>query len=338
MRKPDVTVSNRGRISEIVLSCKNSNIDTIVFPVGSIDKPQYGANSVPPSPAELSLVTRLAQWSKDNMDQFYTSSTALPAIPQKTPVQVSNRPSSTPGGTFLRPVHKKFSLLANVADRGYFVIFGEVVKIFKRDGLLTELYVTDYTTNNLFFDYKDKEADNNGVWDPNYRNENNQASECPKGRITICITLWQPHSEWANQNLAKGDIVRINNMHVKYENGYLEGVCHTDSRYPEKVDVSVIPANNTTFGELPGLLGRREKYQAALLAPAGNEGKAAKRRAAKQKKEKEKKQEEEKRRLAKENERTLPAKPNNTVTKSGPVQTSNGLNANSRSKIRYFIA
>lgn len=60
--------------------------------------------------------------------------------------------------------------------------------------------------------------------------------------MTLQVTLWQPHSAYAKENVHEDSYVALNNVHIKSERltGRTEGVIHGDRLYPDKVGIRVL--------------------------------------------------------------------------------------------------
>jgi protection-of-telomeres protein 1 len=138
---------------------------------------------------------------------------------------------------------KKFSFLKDIKDGTYVTLVGEVRKLW---GNLhgTQMYLTDYTSNSLLFDYKSNDGQAEGQDGDTHgylANTQRRGWGGPFGRMTIQITLWPPHDSFVNIEVVEGEIVLVRNVHITFRNKYLEGKLHTDRRFPQKVDVRKIP-------------------------------------------------------------------------------------------------
>jgi hypothetical protein len=130
------------------------------------------------------------------------------------------------------------------------------------------LYVTDYTVNKSLFDYGDKsDEENEGGADDTFGfltrpTREKRAWQGPRGRMTLQVTLWDPHSYHARENVTEDAYILLRNVHVKADrtNGLLEGVMHTDKKYPEKVDVRVIEEDHQNDPRLVELMTRKREY------------------------------------------------------------------------------
>lgn len=128
-----------------------------------------------------------------------------------------------------------------------------VVKTWYQDDRV-HLYVTDYTVNKSLFEYRDKsddEDDGEGEGESIFGDRfgfttrdahEKRAWQGPMGRMTLQITLWEPHSTFARENVSEGAYVALSNVHVKADkmNGIIEGAIHTDKWYPKKVGIRIL--------------------------------------------------------------------------------------------------
>ena len=164
--------------------------------------------------------------------------------------------SARPVITNSTPRRDKFSLIADVKADTYYDLTGEVVKIYPSNGVV-ELYISDYTSNQLLYDYEWGSGENrdNSTYDRRWPG--------PFGKYTLMVTLWEPHSYFAQNSVEQGDIVSLRNMYVKYsKSGKLEGVVHTDRMHPERIGITVI--NDTAKekdSKVKNILMRRSEYE-----------------------------------------------------------------------------
>jgi hypothetical protein len=160
---------------------------------------------------------------------------------------------------------RKFSLLKDIKDGQYVNLVGEVRKCW---GTLhgTQMYLTDYTSNNLLFDYKTgdgqiqgQDGDEHGYLD----NMQKKGWNGPFGKMSIQITLWPPHDTFVNKDVAVGDIMLVRNVHIAFRDKCLEGKLHTDNKNPQQVDVRNIPQTDPL---VLAMKARRSDYERQKLA------------------------------------------------------------------------
>ena len=137
----------------------------------------------------------------------------------------------------------KFALVQDLEVATYRDLVGQVVKMYPHSDR-EEIYVTDYTFNNLLWNYNPehedlgREGDDYGYLP---RRAENKKWPGPWGKQTLTVALWSPHAQWARSNVEVGDFVRLRNVHIKRsQDAKLEGVLHTDQRYPDRIEISLI--------------------------------------------------------------------------------------------------
>lgn len=199
----------------------------------------------PPSAEEQSYaLSLLNQGSRPTSPPVPAPAPVINATPK--PVQRSNFPTpasaKTPANT-----PKRFSLLKDLEYSRFADIVGQVVKTFPASYDRFTLYVTDYTHHKDLFNYTQEDDGAGRDGDPFGYAPRRQKREWPGpfGRMTIQITLYNPHAGFAQANVAEGNFVLLQNVHIKESkmHGRMEGVIHTDRVYKEKIYVSVIEDN-----------------------------------------------------------------------------------------------
>ncbi|EFR00421.1 telomere-binding alpha subunit central domain-containing protein [Nannizzia gypsea CBS 118893] len=187
------------------------------------------------------------------------------AAPQKqlTPKHTSSQTASP------RLPGRKFCLLKDAAFSSFIDITGQVVKTFMEGDGRFILYVTDYTSNKNLYNYV-QPSRGTGDDDSEYRYINkNKGRQWPGpfGTMTIQVTLWEPHARYARENVKVDDYVTLYNVNIKTDkfSGRMEGVLHTDRRYPDKIQVHIINDNETDV-HIRQLVGRKKHYWRTLRA------------------------------------------------------------------------
>ena len=167
----------------------------------------------------------------------------------------------------------KFSLVKDLRIDTFYDIVGQVARLYP-DNDRSELYLSDYTSSGLLWNYIDpkQQAEIEGDrWVPEV--QENRDWPGPWGKMTLSVTLWSPHSYFANSNVKVGDFVHLRNVHVKWsKDGKMEGVLHTDRRNPDRIDVTILK-NHENDDQVKDVLRRKRdywiKYKAKL--PSGYE-------------------------------------------------------------------
>ena len=132
----------------------------------------------------------------------------------------------------------KFSTLNGVCTDKFYDLVGQVIKMYPVNDVL-EVYLSDYTTNNLLFNYDYQEPN-----DPEfeYASDVKRRWPGPFGQQTVQVTLFQPHAGYARTHIFENEFVLLRNVHIKYNtysaNNRLEGVLHANKFYPDDINVS----------------------------------------------------------------------------------------------------
>ncbi|KAL1969704.1 hypothetical protein VTN77DRAFT_8257 [Rasamsonia byssochlamydoides] len=211
-------------------------------------------NSVEPTPQEKAYANSLL-----NLVQARSTEQPRQETPDKRPsvTQAVSREKTT-------GIKKRsFSLIKDVSGEVYVDLVVHVVKTFpEQDKFL--LYVTDYTTNKALFEYAQSDDEDQGRPgdEYGYRPRPKRRWQGPFGRMTLQVTLWQPHAYFAQQNVKEGDYVYLRNVHIKQPeggNGMINGRIHGDRVYPDKICVSLI-ADNDDDPRVKELKKRKQEY------------------------------------------------------------------------------
>lgn len=167
------------------------------------------------------------------------------------------KPSSS-----IAPVQRqKFSLIENVAIDSFYDLVGQVVKLYPNNGR-TELYITDYTSNTLLYAYewgREGEASSRDGDPYGYAPRASNKWRGPFGKMTLTVTLWPPHSHFAHSDVKEDDFVSLRNVRIKYSaDSKVEGVLHTDRRYPDRIDITVLKDHQDD--RVKDVLRRKREY------------------------------------------------------------------------------
>lgn len=162
------------------------------------------------------------------------------------PAQESNLPVS--GATPMMPIKRreKFSLIKDVRIDMFYDLVGQVVKKYPSNGCV-ELYITDYTANQLLYNYEwgvtsggenSREGDE---FDYIPRNSMSKKWPGPFGRMTLMVSLWPPHSYFVQSEVKEQQFVLLRNVRIRFsKDAKVEGSIHTDQRHTDRIDVSVL--------------------------------------------------------------------------------------------------
>jgi hypothetical protein len=181
---------------------------------------------------------------------------------------VNAAPVSSSSSHVISSTRDKFSLLKDIQVNTFYDLVGHVVKIYNSGDRVT-VYLSDYTSNGLFFNYEwgkgrsddDQYGDGYGYAAP----KADKTWPGPYGRLTIQITLWPPHSEFALNNIRPGSYVLLHNVHIKTGRDvmHFEGVMHGDRNYPSKINIQILTITNegSTDNRLIEMLRRKKDYE-----------------------------------------------------------------------------
>ncbi|KAL9003250.1 MAG: hypothetical protein Q9188_003865 [Gyalolechia gomerana] len=139
----------------------------------------------------------------------------------------------------------KFALIQDIKVETFYDLVGQVVKVYPSNGVV-ELYLTDYTSNSLLFNYEW------GRDDPTVEaGESNSLCGSatstfrqwpgPPGKVTLTVSLFPPHSYYAQHNVKENHFVFLRNTRIKWSKDMkVEGCLHTDQRNSDRVDIAII--------------------------------------------------------------------------------------------------
>ena len=168
----------------------------------------------------------------------------------------------------------KFSLIKDVETNNYYDLVGQVVKLYASNGNV-ELYITDYTSNSLLYNYEwglsaveDATPREGDEFD--YAPRRNSASHSkwpgPFGRHTLMVTLWPPHCDFAQSNVKESDFVYLRNVFIRCnKKARVEGSIHTDKKYPDKVELKILK-DHRDDDRIKNILRRKIEYSEKFKA------------------------------------------------------------------------
>lgn len=172
--------------------------------------------------------------------------------------------SSKSGGRLGYGGRDKFSLIKDLQMSSFYDIVGQVVKTYPNNGRL-EMYITDYTSNNMLFRYQwdqeDKENSNDydNIWGDYSSSSKSKKWPGPYGQMTLMVTLWPPHSMFVQSNVNEWDFVLLQNVHVKQDRDLkMEGALHEDRQWPSRIQVSVLKDHSDE--RVKNVLRRKREY------------------------------------------------------------------------------
>lgn len=145
----------------------------------------------------------------------------------------------------------RFRFVKDIGPEQFVDLVGEVVKIFPGT-MAADLYITDYTSNNMLYNHKDVTTAGESQAVPREGDEfsyivSKPGSKWPGpyGTMTLAVNLWPPHSHFALRNVKVGDLVYLRNVRTKISKAQkIEGHLDGDYKYPEKVNIRVLTSHD----------------------------------------------------------------------------------------------
>lgn len=274
------------RWSGMTIGLSNRGTTWAVFPAASIPtamptsqlqlKHVKEPRAAVPNPSEMQYAVSLCN-SHDR-----STFSVLNVMPAST--FGAGSPSGSPPANSIR--RDKFTLIKNAQVETYYDLVAQVVKVYAHNDRV-ELYVSDYTSNNLLFNYEGDQDDDytSGREGDEYnyapRNSVLKKWNGPEGKLTLTITLWPPHADFGRETLKEKDFVHLRNVHIKWsQDKKMEGVLHSDRRYPDRIDVTIL-RNNEDDDRVKDVLRRKRAHE--KKSEDQNTGKVALARALKRK-------------------------------------------------------
>ncbi|KAJ5121604.1 uncharacterized protein N7515_009565 [Penicillium bovifimosum] len=157
-------------------------------------------------------------------------------------------------------------------------LLGQVVKLNTYDSEKSLLYLTDYTQNESLKNYKKPgDDDDSGREGDRFNHLNQRGNDWPGpwGRLTILVTLWEPHASYAREKIQAGDIVLLTYTRIKQGQYGIEASVHEDRKYREKIHVRKLIGKDDE--RVQALMERRTAYWKIHGEPKTENKKAKKR-------------------------------------------------------------
>ncbi|KAL8768783.1 MAG: hypothetical protein Q9209_005072 [Squamulea sp. 1 TL-2023] len=187
--------------------------------------------------------------SRDRTNDNIAPASISPLSTNQTQTMVGTPSTSTVAPSCVGS-RDKFALIKDVQIDSFYDLVGQVVKIYPSNGIV-ELYITDYTSNPLLFNYPWGHDDEKDSTLPKWKG--------PLGKNTLTVSLFTPHSYYAQSNVEIDQFVFLRNTRIKYsKDGKLEGSLHTDKISPNRVGITIIDDKNDD--RVKDLLRRKLEY------------------------------------------------------------------------------
>ncbi|KAF2138803.1 uncharacterized protein K452DRAFT_255690 [Aplosporella prunicola CBS 121167] len=172
---------------------------------------------------------------------------------------------------------QKFSLIKDIGPQRFSDLAVEVLRTYYHPGGQCEVYVTDYTENNLLYLYNQpmegEDFDDGPDGDTmNYLGDRRRKWPGPYGQLTLQVTLWEPHGSFARHHIREGHYVFLRNVHIKYDRSatHIEGALHDDRKYPGRIDINKLRPHDSLARELES---RKQAYLTRIETQNAKKGK-----------------------------------------------------------------
>ncbi|KAJ5894063.1 hypothetical protein N7495_005754 [Penicillium taxi] len=220
--------------------------------------------------ANLTIITGPGQFEPTSLEKRIARSLlehvtsqdnfVVPPPPKKTPkaIQGSNvvqasMPARNTGG--LLPI----SLIKDVQPGKLCQLIGQVVRAYTAEFDKCTLYITDYTENEQLENILKEDDENIAEGDSyGYLSRKSRGWPGPWGKMSLQVTLWEPHATFARAHIKPGNIVHITYARIKDGFMGLEGVIHQDRNFSSKVHIAVVLSEYNQHAR--DLMNRRKEY------------------------------------------------------------------------------
>ncbi|KAI9760897.1 MAG: TRAPP subunit trs31 [Chaenotheca gracillima] len=256
----NIKVKNYHR-EELILSNRTS--EWAVFPANAIPK------ELPPGNPGLRPISNQGLGTPSLAEQLYAISLCNTQDRTECPVLQKDDAPRTLVQLSAPAPRRKFALLQDVEVDSYYNLVGQVIKVWPARDNRCELYVTDYTSNDLFFKYEwgrkgtemgSDAGESFGAGDLSGRSDDWPG---PFGRMTLQVTLWDIHAYHAQVHVKEQSFVYLKNVKIKFgQDGAAlryEGIIYKDRDYPDRIGVSVIKDLDSSV-QIQEVLERKEAY------------------------------------------------------------------------------
>ena len=280
----DVVVLRGMKITQwngTTMAISNRSSTWVIFPAMSIPERAPSKNcqlkhikearaTVPSSEMMLYAVSLCN--SRDRSSFTVTSapaSSTMQIVPQAASSGISP-PSGNGNSSTIGARRDKFSQVKDMMINVFYDLVGEVVKTFPSNGCV-EVYITDYTSNSLLYNYEwgqddggeglSRDGDDYGYVP---RTSSKSKWPGPWGKMTLTVTLWPPHAYFAQGSVKDGDFVHVRNMRAKFSrDAKMEGVLHSDRLWPDRVDITILDRDDDRVKDV---LRRKREYNKQFKA------------------------------------------------------------------------
>ena len=165
---------------------------------------------------------------------------------------------------------RKFACVQDVQENRFYDLVGQVLKVFDVGAGKFQIYLTDYTSNDRLYRYE-WAVERAGPGRPSGRDGDEfgylparsagRDWPGPYGTMTLQVLLFEPHASYAQNQVKEGDYVSLRNVRIRRDRvdaDRLDGVLHTDHRYPNLVGVDVL--RDHTDDRVKAVMIRKREY------------------------------------------------------------------------------
>ncbi|KAI9671492.1 MAG: hypothetical protein M1817_003543 [Caeruleum heppii] len=210
-------------------------------------------------PAERAYVVALCNSQDQSTFKLTEYPPKVDVAKDGTVVQVATAPTS----------REKFRLLKDVNDYDFSNLIGQVVRTYHPAGDRLELYLTDYTSNDFFYNYEwgstetgavSRDGDRYG-YVPVGGKKKRKDWPGPFGKMTLRIELLDVHARFAKESVKVGDFVHLRNVRTKFSKvgaAGLEGSLYPDDKYRGRIDVTILDDHDDE--QVKAVLRRKQEY------------------------------------------------------------------------------
>ncbi|ERF71599.1 hypothetical protein EPUS_00588 [Endocarpon pusillum Z07020] len=171
------------------------------------------------------------------------------------------------------PAPKKFQLIQDLTlprttrDLKFADLLGEVRKVYMND-FRVELSITDYTSHESLYNYAHTLDDEQGRDGDEFNYIPGQKPwSGPWGKMSMVVTAWDSHANFARKNVGLGNIVFLRNVQISLdrEGDRMEGNLRGDRYHPDRIGISICkPRQAQDDDRIKALLKRKRDYEADL--------------------------------------------------------------------------
>ncbi|KAJ6036645.1 Telomere end binding protein [Penicillium herquei] len=210
-----------------------------------------------PTPTEKAKASALLERVQHKIQPQTPQRTRRGTVPQQSTTVVEASLVATPTP---RKGKMPVSLVKDAEPDKFCIIVAQVVKDHHYENDRSTIWVTDYTSNEGLPNHEKDDSMTGTDGDPyGHLSSKNKSWPGPWGKLTMQVTLWNPHASFARSNVIVGSIVLLSYVRPKISrNGNLEAAIHEDKKYPDKIHLKVVSPEYDVHAK--ELMKRRKEY------------------------------------------------------------------------------